>query len=234
MSAQRAIPSSRLYDDSEEDLVGADWHQEAIRSLVFSLRDLAAARGWPWHIGDQLQLIGTKPNGTLWRPSPDIMLHPQAGSAKRAEMRVQTDGVPALVIEVASPSTWEYDVNTRHGKAWGYLALGVPNYLVFDPHGDLLGEQCHGWQQQDGAVREWQPDAEGRYHTIGLGLSFQPEGDLLRVFDPEGRPVPFNYEKAHLMHAQARELDERMRELEAQARRIADLEAELDKLRGQG
>ncbi len=205
--------------------MGADWHQRAIRSLSDSLDDLAADLNLPWHVGDQLQLIGTKPDGTLWRPSPDIMLHPEAGPTKRAEMSVRADGVPTLVIEVASPSTWEYDVNTRDGKAWGYLSLGVPNYLVFDPRGDLLGEQCRGWQQEAGVIRDWRPDADGRYHAVGLDVAFRPEGDFLRVFDPYGHPVLFGFEKAQRIRIQARELD-------AQARRIAELEADLERLRG--
>lgn len=211
MSAQRVSPVSWLHDDSEEDLVGADWHQRAIRALSASLDYVAADRDLNWHVGDQLTLLATKPDGTPWRPSPDIMLHPQSGPAPRAEMSVQTDGMPILVIEVASPSTWAYDVDTRAGKAWGYLALGVSNYLVFDPRGDLLGEQCRGWQRRGGVVREWQPEADGRYYAIGLEIAFRPEGDLLRVFDPDGRPVPFSYE---------------------QAARIAELEAELARLRG--
>lgn len=121
MSVQQVRPSRWLHDDSAEDLVGADWHQCAIRALSDSLDDLAAARHPTWHVGDQLTLVGAKPDGTVWRPSPDIMIHPQAGPAKRAELVVRTDGAPALVIEVASPSTGEYDADTQEGKAGGYL-----------------------------------------------------------------------------------------------------------------
>jgi hypothetical protein len=114
-----------------------------------------------------------------------------------------------------SPSTWQYDVDARAGKAFGYLSMGVPDYLLFDPHGDLLGESCRGWQQNNGVVREWRPGADGRYHTTSLGISFQPEGDLLRVYDPDGRPVPFYFENAEI------------------ADRVAELEAELARLRAQ-
>ena len=219
MNAQRVMPSSRLHDDSEEDLVGADWHQTAIRALVDSLHDLAEERNLPWHVGDQLTLVAAKPDGTAWRPSPDVMIYPHAGRDKRAEMVVRTDGVPALIVEVASRSTWEYDVDARSGKAWGYLQVGVPNYLVFDPQGDWLGQQCRGWQQEDGKIRDWIPEADGRYHALLLNISFRPESDLLRVFGPDGQPVAFGFEKA-----------QRIRE---QAQRIAALESELVRLRRQ-
>lgn len=214
MSAQRerVMSYSWLHDDTEEDIVGADWHQEAIRAAVISLRDLASSRRLPWHVGDQLTLVASRPDGTVWRSSPDIMVHPHAGPAKREEMTVSADGVPALIIEVASSTTWRHDVDTQTGKAFGYPYLGVSDYLVFDPLGALLGASCRGWQRQDGAVQEWQPQANGRYHTTVLDISFRPEGDLLRVFDSEGRPVAFYYEYAA---------------------RVAELEAQLATLCGQ-
>lgn len=207
-----------LHDDTEEDLVGADWHQDAIRATVYSLRDLASERGLPWHVGDQLPLVGARPDGTAWRPSPDVMVHPHAGVAQRKEMVVDVDGPPALIVEVASPTTWAYDVDTRRGKAFGYLHLGVPNYLVFDPYADLLGQSCLGWRRHGDAVEEWRPDANGRFHTSELGISFQPDGALLRIFDPNGRPVPYPHENAAIARALEQE--------------VAALRAELGRMRG--
>jgi Uma2 family endonuclease len=124
------------------------------------------------------------------------MVYTQGGPAERAEMVAATDGLPALVIEVLSQSTWEYDVNAQDGKAWGYLQLGVPFYLVFDPHADLQGIPCRGWRQDGGRIEPWLPELDGRYHVPTLGIAFQPEGSLLRVHDPDGKPVPFDLEMA--------------------------------------
>jgi len=110
-----------LHDDQEEDLVGAYWHQTAIRELSVSLRDIARTRCLPWHVGDQLALVVTRPHGALWRPSPDIMIHPEASPEERAEIVASVDGVPALIVEVTSPSTWEYDIDATGGEAGGYL-----------------------------------------------------------------------------------------------------------------
>ena len=107
MSAQRAqiLDYSWLHDDTEGDLVGADWHQDAIRALSTSLKALAEERRWPWHVGDQLPLVGEKPDGTGWRPEPDISIHPTLGPKQRQNIDVRVEKPPVLVIEVASTST---------------------------------------------------------------------------------------------------------------------------------
>lgn len=216
-----------LHDDMEEDLVGSDWHQRAINSLYNSLHDLADRTGQPWHVGNQLPLVAWKPNGDPWRPSPDIMVHPQASPAPRDEMSARDDGAPALIVEVASPSTWRYDVDAADGKAAGYLALGVQDYLVFDPTGNLLQPQCRAWHHVEGGrTRAWEPDPNGRYVSGPLGIALRPEGELLRVYDGQGRPMPYDFEKTRELLTQARQLEARVREIE-------QLRAELAHLHGQ-
>ncbi len=202
----RTAPGPR--DDTEEDLVGTDWHQDAIRGVRTSLRDLADLAGLPWHVGDQLTLVAWGPHGTSWRPSPDIMVHPLAGATRRKEMDARTDGIPALIVEVASESTWRRDVDleTDEGKARGYLALGVPEYLVFDPLDAYLGVPCRGWRTIGGRIEGWDPTGSGYYESHSLGIALRPEGTLLRVFDHAGLPVPFEFEKTRLLADQAIEL----------------------------
>jgi hypothetical protein len=238
MSISRAMPESLLHDDTEEDLVGADWHQHAIVTIVTSLQAVAANHDLQWHVGNQLPFVCTKPDQTSWRPMPDVMLHSRAGAGERAEMSLGADGLPDLIIEVASPTTWKYDVDTSWGKAWGYTQLGVANYLVFDPLGDLLGEECRGWQRRAGVTAPWRPTNDGRYRAIGLTISLRAEGSLLRVFDQYGNPVAFPHETARrlrtqqqMIHEQEQALLRQERETNAQAARIAELEGELAKLR---
>jgi len=231
------VASIGLHDDMEEDLLGTDWHQRAISSLYTSLSDVAQRAGLPWHVGNQLTLVAWKPDGTAWRPSPDIMVHTQGGPAPRKEMVARTDGAPALVIEVASESTWSYDADTAEGQAAGYLALGVPEYLIFDPTGDFLGgAPCRGWRLIDGATREWRPSADGRYASA-LGLSMRPDGDRLRVFDRTGTPMPYEYEKtwelAERDAERARMVAERERMVAEHDAEIARLSAELERARRQ-
>ncbi len=230
MGATRVLLSQRLHDDTEEDLVGASWHQQAIRATAISIDDVAVARALPWVVGDQLTLVATKPDGTAWRPSPDVMVYAQGGRGPRAEMAVATDGLPELVIEVLSPSTWTYDVDVQGGKAWGYLRLGVPFYLAFDPHATLQGRSCQGWRQDDGTVRAWLPESDGRYHVPSLGISFQSEEDLLRVYDPDGRRVPFFFETASLLRLTAAERDAQTQRAREQAQHAQEERQRADAL----
>jgi Uma2 family endonuclease len=224
MTAQPAIERLWLHDDQEEGLVGTDWHQYAIVCVFDALQDLARDAELPWHVGNQHTLVARLPNGKVWRPCPDIMVHPQAGRDLREEMNVSVDGPPSLVIEVVSPTTWRYDLDEVQGKPAGYLTIGVEECLLFDPLGTYLDPPCRGWRRRDGLVEEWLPDADGRYVSEALGVSFRPDEAFLRTYDLSGRLVPtrdeLSSENAALRAEQQR-----------QAGEIAFLRAELERLR---
>ncbi|HVC79456.1 MAG TPA: Uma2 family endonuclease [Chloroflexota bacterium] len=231
MSAQTA--PIWLHDDTEEDLLGADWHQEAIVRSVDGLLDHAEVEELPWHVGNQLTLVAWRPDGASWRPSPDVMVHPAAGPAPREEMNARTEGLPALVIEVVSKTTWRYDRDLVRGKAWGYFALGIPELLLFDPSGEYLDPPCQGWRLEEGMPQPWLPDGEGRFHSA-LGVAFQAEGMRLRVLDRQLRPIPFRQERTAAMANHQRELEHQrqiqQQELERQRRIIAEREARIQRL----
>ncbi len=217
MNAQQIVARFSLPDDTEESLVGTDWHQRAIDHTYDALLDLAILTGAPWHVGNQLTLVGWAPDGSVCRPSPDIMVHPDAGPAPRKEMVVRDDGPPTLVIEVASESTWRNDVNTLRGKAAGYLALGVGEYLVFDPTGAYLGAPCRGWQRAEGAPSDWQPGPDGRYHSSALSISFRPEEVFLRVYGLDDRPVASREERLQEITMLRAELEHLRRQVDQAA-----------------
>jgi hypothetical protein len=68
-------------------------------------------------------------------------------------------------------------------------------------------------------IRQWEPDADGIYHSQLLDIAFRPDEALLRVLDPEGNPVPYWFENARTARALAQEM--------------AELRAELERLRRQ-
>lgn len=214
---------SLLKDDTEEDLVGSDLHQDAIRLLAENLRYIAAQRDAPWHVSSQLMILMGPISGRPWHPSPDIFVHLTAGPDPLESFDATSLGVPRFVVEVTSPATWRYDTE---GKRRGYELVGVGEYLVFDPTGDLLGDQVRAWRATAGGFTPWGADRDGTWRSDALDLAFRPEGVLLRTIDRDGELVPSASEALRLAHAAARRADEA-------ARRADELEAELRKLRGQ-
>ncbi len=219
-----------LPNDTEETLVGSSIHQEAITALYTSLTLCGPRRGLPWFVGNQIKLvIHRQDNRAPYMPSPDILVHPTLTSGSRSSLILAADGPPALVIEVASPdpaltqegTALESDVNltSPSGKPRVYEAIGVAEYLVFDPTGDLLGTEIWARRAGPGGFVPWEPDDNGRWASAALGIAFQPHGLLLRVYDQDGRLVPLTGELADL--AEERE------------RQLAALEEELRKLRGE-
>jgi hypothetical protein len=204
-----------LRDDTEEDLVGSDAHQDAIDASFEGIWLAGPERGLPWHVSRQLMILkGTVGDKADWRPSPDMMVHPTAGPDPRSAFDARSDGVPPLLIEVSSPGTVDYDVN---GKRIGYGLAGVREYLIFDPTAELLVTPVRAWHATDAGFVAWAAEADGRWHSRVLGISFAAEGRLLRIYDATGTRMPTFREQA--------------RAIAEQARAIAELQAEIARLR---
>jgi len=210
-----AFDRSLLKDDTEEDLVGSDLHQDAIRLLADNLRSIAQRDEPSWHVSSQLMILMGPVAGRPWHPSPDVFVHLTAGPNPLQSFDAVGLGAPQFVVEVASPATWDYDVDV---KRLGYELVGVQEYLVFDPTGDLLGDQVRAWRATTAGFMPWGADRDGAWRSDALNLAFRPEGLLLRTIGRDGATLPSTTEAL-------RQADEAMR-------RVAELEAELRKLRG--
>jgi len=225
-----------LTDDTEEALLGSMLHQRVIVSDVNSLTRYSKRENLGWQIGNQLKLIIPRESGERsYQPSPDIIVHTASNlTARQPSLAINVYGPPALAIEVCSPSTaFERDIDTINPRAKPsvYVKAGIPEYLVFDPTGDILPEFVRAWRiGSAGDYEPWLPDpATGRWHSA-LGVSFAPQGVLLRVYDPDGNIVPDNDDMDEIVAAlQA----ERCAQLAAATARIAELEAELRRQRGE-
>ncbi|HVA91581.1 MAG TPA: Uma2 family endonuclease [Chloroflexota bacterium] len=226
---------AELHDDSEEDLVGADWHQTAIRVVNEGLLLVGPERGLPWHVGNQLTTLMGQIGDKNWRPCPDISVHPAAGMDAVLSFDTRVHGAPTVVIEVASESTYRYDLEAKRRS---YARVGVQEYLVFDPTHDWLGTAVRAWHATAHGFEAWLPTRDGAWHSRELGISFQVDGMLLRVVDADGVMMPHITEFGRLLREQQQEAEAYTRRLrvqteeadrraEEQARRIAELEAEL-------
>src|SRR6185312_12192410 len=90
-----------LHDDTEEDLVGSDLHQEAIHTVHQSLKLIGRRRALPWHVSNQLMVYMGSLSGKEWRPSPDVIVHVTAGTVPLTSLNAAVQGAPELVVEVA-------------------------------------------------------------------------------------------------------------------------------------
>lgn len=214
-----------LPDDTEEALLGSMLHQRVIVSGVNSLTRASRRGNLGWKIGNQLKLIIPREGGGRpYQPSPDIIVHRSPlVDDHQSSLNVNAYGPPALAIEVCSPSTaLQHDLDTYspQAKPSAYAKAGIPEYLVFDPTGDLIPELVRAWRREAGeAYAPWLAEVDGRWHSA-LGISFAPRGVLLRVFDAAENIVPDNDDMDGILAARDAQLDE-YRE------RIAALEAEL-------
>lgn len=150
---------------------------------------------------------------------------------------------PDVVFEFASPGSWRADVGWKRGL---YQGLGVREYFLFDPGGEYFRPALQGYRLED---QVYKPIAalEARQGILGLHsevlaleLWVKPDGGegmpyLLRLYDPAtGAWLPTPEEEAEARRiAQARAVEEATARRAAEAR-VAELQAELERLRETG
>lgn len=200
-----------LADDTEESILGSSLHQGAITVLHDSLDACGRGRGLPWFVGNQIRMLIPRVGGRLLTLSPDLLIHPTLSSGSRDSIIVAADGPPALVLEIASPSTArarDLAADTLRGKPVAYAALGIAEYLVFDPVGDYVPARLWARKLGPDGYEPWEPGDDGRWHSA-LGISFVPDDAFLRVHDQDGQLVltgPELRERNHQLEAEVRRL----------------------------
>ena len=136
---------------------------------------------------------------------------------------------PDFVLEIASPSTGERDVQWKRPR---YAELGVREYWRFDETGEHHGTGLAGDRLVDGRYEpiDITEVEEGVFqgYSAALDLLIRWEHGQLRWHDPAtGRHIPtFDDERARAEAEGARADDERRRALAAEER-VRELEDEL-------
>lgn len=122
------------------------------------------------------------PGNRLKHVSPDLfVVHGVPKEKPRKKYLLWEEGKgPDLVIELTSESTHEEDVD----KKWLYRDfLGVQEYVLFDPFAEYLNPRLQGFLLQQGNDVPM-PVASGRLVSQVLGLHLEPDGEDLRLYDP--------------------------------------------------
>ncbi len=230
------VPES-LTLDTEESVVGTEWHQEAIGALADMLRAVADRRGAAWGVCAQVALVGLRySNGLPYDPRPDVMIlaRPLPGG-EVSSIPVTASGAPLFVAEVASVSTGGNDIGE---KRRAYEAIGVSEYVVFDAVGNVLPVPLRAWRLRDGVYVPWAADADGWWHSVSLGIAFRATQPFLSVQDRDGTAILPSREVRRRLDAVEQERDRLARRLAAteqaqaeETRRRVDLEEQLRRLR---
>ena len=208
------------YPESDgEPLSESDFQLEWIVYLINVLRYFFRQRDDVYVAGNLLIYYeeGYPPSAV----APDVFVVFGVGNHKRKTYRVWEEGqVPHFILEVLSDSTAFTDRGSKKGL---YEVLGVQEYFLFDPIGNLLqGSQLQGYQLVNGVYQGIPP----RETTNGialtsevLGLELHTKNDELRLFNTETDQYLLTYEEAESARSEAQS---RIAELEARLRALGE------------
>ena len=125
---------------------------------------------------------GAKPKSV----APDILVSFDVPSYPREIYRIEEEGKPPdWVLEVASPTTFEHDVGDKKDL---YEEIGVGEYWVYDPQGDMHDPRLRGWVLGPAGYQELadlgRPGVPVALWSEALGLELHFDGEDLRAWDP--------------------------------------------------
>jgi hypothetical protein len=187
------------------------------------------------------QIAGMRPLG------PDITVVVGATrpyDPSRGTYRVRTcGGRPLLALEVLSDSTWNVDTGPKFGL---YHRAGVQHYILIERSADgTYAIEAYYWTEA--GFEPMEPDASGAFLLPEVGAGLRATGSRVHVVAADGSPLPDYTELTDIRRQIEGELEferqradaERQRADAAEAARqadqtrLAELEAELRRLRGE-
>ena len=180
-------------DDTEESVVGTDFHQMTIINLRLGINEVARTlrrrrQPAPWQALSQTMVSGfAHSDGSRYTTLPDVFVYRQPIDQSRGSLAVGVDGPPVLVVEVLSDTTYEADLDLKEGKGYSYAAAGVVEYLTLDPTGRNLPERVRAWRLSQGVYRPWKAGEQGRWHSEVLALAIVIEEEFAAVYASGGR-----------------------------------------------
>lgn len=182
MMPMSAIPLRKTvhYPDSDGlPMADNDTQREAMTNLLHSLETRYS--GEPdVYISGNLFIYYVEGNPGA-RVAPDAFVALGVPRGKRRSYRVWEEGrMPVLAFEIASQERWQ-DLLTK--KKDLYERLGIGEYIVFDPDGELIQPRLQGFRLEKGRYRQIPLEPDGSVVSLGTGLRILPEGENLRLID---------------------------------------------------
>lgn len=217
-----SAPHPIIYPESDGRPMGeTPVHRDAMIRLIQTLQDRYAGDPDVYVSGDMMMCY--EPGNPRAVLSPDVFV--TFGISKLPERRVyltwEEGKVPAIVVEVTSRSTSRRDRRTEPAL---YAALGVREYILYDPLGEIT-PALQGYRLIGGAYVLVVPESDGAITSIELGLRLVIENAELRLYDrATGTRLLSPAERADAAERRATTLETRLAEMET---RLAELESRL-------
>jgi len=201
------------YPTSDGEPLGeTDPHRQQITDLIETLEGHFSSRSDVYVTGNLL--LCYEKGQPRKHVSPDVLV--TLGIPKRARRNYllwEEGKAPDFIAEITSKSTRYEDTGTKKGL---YSALGVREYVLFDPYQEYLKPRFKVYRLEGG---EFLPVllAPESYRSEVLGLELRVENDVLRLADPaSGQLLPTPAETRALLARERQRADrlaERLRAL---------------------
>jgi hypothetical protein len=196
--ASTAVQQAQPYvawppDDTEESAADTDRHRMTIMNMRLGINELAHAatspgQPLPWQALSQTNLLGCKRRDrTFYTTMPDVFVYRKPIDQDRGSVSVWKDGPPALIIEVASESTYSKDLDAQAGKAWTYEQTGVREYVVVDPTTMLVPTPVIAWRLIEGRYQTWESDAAGLWWSEEIPIGIGVADGAVTIYDRDGQ-----------------------------------------------
>ena len=183
--AANASAQDALYPCSDGRRMSDNMHQS--RAIVKAVSDLDQVARPDALVAADILVYPEEGNPDN-RIAPDVLVAFGIGTRSRSTYLTWLEGKPPdWVLEVASPSSARNDLRE---KRRAYAAMGVPEYWLFDPTGDLYPRgqpRLQGLALADGKYEPLEERVEGGLRLIRspvLGLDLRAQGEFIRFRDP--------------------------------------------------
>jgi Uma2 family endonuclease len=202
------------YPTSDGEPMGeTDLHRNLMIDLIEALKHYYS-RHSDVYVSGNIVLFFEEGNPTV-HISPDVLVTLGAPPAVLQSYKTWELGAPNLVIEVTSRSTKTRDIGMKKGT---YAALGVQEYLLFDPQAEYLKPRFKVFRLQGEEYEQVIVNPESGYQSL-LGLTFHVVDDTLRISETAtGRLLLRPFEQA----ARAEQEAARAEQEAAQKARLLD------------
>ena len=176
-------------DDTEESVMGSNWHQLTITNLRLGINEIAQDEAGPdqpvgFQAVSQTTLLGLARRGkTDIKAMPDVFIFKKPMDSRRLSFSLRHDGPPVVAIEVASDSTFDKDIDFEAGKGWIYAAAGIAEYLTVDTSGFLQDPPLQAWRLREGVYAECALDADGTWWSEEVPIGIAVRDGMIVVYD---------------------------------------------------